>query len=121
MGEGGIMIKRFFYKVISVSLIFICGCATTYKIGEKFNADNVYKITNNETSQKQILQYFGSPWKKGLNNGKDVFIYSYEEIVFHVNDQVEKKGNTLVIEFDDLAHWFGAAEISFSCRFGQHY
>ena len=76
MGEGGIMIKRFFYKVISVSLIFICGCATTYKIGEKFNADNVYKITNNETSQKQILQYFGSPWKKGLNNGKDVFIYS---------------------------------------------
>lgn len=101
MGEGGIMVKKLILKVVMASLILLCGCATTYKIGEKFNSENVYKITNNKTTQKQILQYFGTPWRKGLKNGNDIFVYSYEEFVFKINHKVEKKGNTLVIEFDE--------------------
>jgi len=39
--------------------------------------------------------------KIGILNGNVVYTYCYEEIVFHLNDSVDKIGNTLIIEFDE--------------------
>ena len=76
-------------------------CATTYKIGKQYSTEHVAKIIIGKTSEKDIITYFGDPWKIGIINGNVVYTYCYEEIVFHLNDSVDKIGNTLIIEFDE--------------------
>ena len=86
--------------VVIIVLIFM-GCATTYRIGEFFKTDHLYEIEIGETNQEEIITMFGLPWRKGISNGNYVYIYSHEEITFKTDDTVIKKGNTLLIEFDE--------------------
>ena len=83
--------------LISGLLLF---CATTYKIGKQYSTEHVENITIGKTSEKDILSFFGDPWKTGIINGNVVYTYCYEEIVFHHDDSIDKNGNTLIIEFD---------------------
>ena len=53
------------------------------------------------TSFVRILTESRDPWKRGLLNGKVVYTYSYEEIVFRRDNSVDKMGNTLIVEFDE--------------------
>ena len=75
-------------------------CATTYKIGKQYSTEHVPKIVIGKTSEKDIIIFFGDPWKTGISNGNIVYTYCYEEIVFHQDDSIDKNGNTLIIEFD---------------------
>jgi outer membrane protein assembly factor BamE (lipoprotein component of BamABCDE complex) len=75
-------------------------CATTYKIGKQYSTEHVSRIIIGETSETDIITLFGDPWKTGILNGNIVYTYCYEEIVFYNDDSVDKRGNTLIIEFD---------------------
>jgi len=78
----------------------ISSCATTYRIGMPYPSENVSKIEIGKTSEKDIISYFGDPWKTGILNGNVFYTYRYEEFVFHHDDSIENIGNTLMIEFD---------------------
>jgi len=85
--------------MFAIILVF-SACATTYKYGKEFPVNNVNQIRIGITSQQDVLDLFGDPLKKGIINGNDVFIYTKENIIFN-GDDVEKKGDNLVIEFDE--------------------
>jgi hypothetical protein len=53
-----------------------------------------------KTTEQDIIAFFGDPWKIGILNGNVVYTYCYEEVVFQRDDSIEKRGDTLVIEFD---------------------
>jgi outer membrane protein assembly factor BamE (lipoprotein component of BamABCDE complex) len=93
--------SKLFYLFI---IVFVCGlitsCATTYKIGKQFATEDVVQIVIGETSPSDIISFFGDPWRTGIFNGNIVYTYCYEEVVFNHDDSVDKKGNTLIIEFD---------------------
>ena len=87
--------------IIILTAGFLTFCATTYKIGKQYSTEHVEKIMIGKTSENDILSFFGDPLKIGILNGNVVYTYCYEEIVFHLNDSVDKIGNTLIIEFDE--------------------
>lgn len=87
--------------VIVLVAAFLNSCATTYKIGRQYSFENVARIIIGETSENEILNFFGDPLKMGLLNGNIVYTYSYEEIVFNHDDSIDNNGNTLIIEFDE--------------------
>jgi len=87
------------FIIILVS-IFFAHCVTTYKIGKQFSTENVAKIVIGKTTEQDILAFFGDPWKIGILNGNVVYTYCYEEWAFQRDDTIEKRGDTLVIEFD---------------------
>ena len=95
------MLKRSNLIIIVLVAGFLTFCATTYKIGKQYSTEHVSKIIIGETSENDIITFFGDPWKIGLLNGNVVYTYCYEEIVFHHDDSVDKIGNTLIIEFDE--------------------
>ena len=84
-----------------IALFLTTGCVTTYKVGKIFKTENVANIEIGKTTQEDVLKMFGEPWRKGIANGKDVYIYTDEKIIFMMDDRVERKGNTLMIEFDE--------------------
>ena len=87
--------------IIVLVAAFLNSCATTYIIGKQYSTENVTRIIIGKTSEKDIISFFGDPWKIGILNGNVVYTYCYEEIVFNYDDSVEKNGNTLIIEFDE--------------------
>ena len=94
------MLKKVQNLIVVLIILSLIGCATTYKVGKMFKTDNVSKIEIGKTTQQEIIKMFGEPWRKGIANGNDVYIYTDEEIIFEIDDRVNRKGNTLLIEFD---------------------
>lgn len=92
------IVRCLFFPVILLSAL---SCATVYEVGEVFETQNIDKIEVGKTHQTDIVSMFGEPWRQGLSNGKDVFIYSHEKVIFRQDDSVDRQGNTLVIEFDE--------------------
>lgn len=86
---------------VTILLFSVASCATVYEVGEVFETQNIDRIEIGQTHQTDIISMFGEPWRKGLSNGNDVFIYTHEKIIFKTNDNVERQGNTLVIEFNE--------------------
>ena len=64
------------YTVIIIVIIIVFGfggCGGT--VGEKFNTSKVENITNGTTTQKEIKNMFGKPFKTGIQNGKSIWLY----------------------------------------------
>ena len=95
------MLKQINFIMIVLVSWLILSCATTYKLGKPYTTEHVSKIVIGKTTESDILTYFGDPWKTGIANGNVVYIYCYEEIIFHHDDSVDQNGNTLIIEFDE--------------------
>jgi outer membrane protein assembly factor BamE (lipoprotein component of BamABCDE complex) len=85
---------------IPLFAFLIFGCSTVYKIGKEFDLTNISKIKIGITTQQDIINYFGQPYRKGIANGDEVFYYTYEQIIFEKDRNVKKEGNSLLIEFD---------------------
>jgi len=95
------MLNKKYVWGFAIILFFVSSCATTiYKFGMEFDKKNIEKIVVGQTTQEQVMKWFGSPWREGLINGETVFTYSYEKVTFEANNKVSKTGDTLVIEFD---------------------
>ncbi len=85
---------------IALLAFLILGCSTVYKIGKEFDLTNISKIKIGFTTQQDIINYFGQPYRKGIANGDEVFYYTNEQIIFEKDRNVRKEGNSLLIEFD---------------------
>lgn len=87
------------YRDISISLMLLMvllfsGCAS---IGKDFPMQNVARIEIGITTQKQIIEMFGSPWRTGLESGQKTWTYgTYGYGLFQ-----EKRATDLVIRFDE--------------------
>jgi hypothetical protein len=54
--------------------LVLSGC---FYSGRDFVTTPVKNIENNVTTQREIYGYFGEPVRKGLENGYEIWIYSY--------------------------------------------
>jgi hypothetical protein len=63
-------------KVIGYLLISMVLAGCIY-YGRDFNTTPVKNIQNNVTTQREIFNNFGEPYRKGLENGYETWTYSY--------------------------------------------
>lgn len=84
-------------KVLGLSLVtmmLLNGCAT---IGNDFATAEVPKIQIGKTTQTEIIVKFGSPWRTGLEDGKQTWTYGK----YHYSMFGEPSAQDLVVRFDD--------------------
>jgi len=87
-------------KFARVFLLALCmlplvvGCGT---VGKKFDSSKVKNIQNNVTSQIEILDWFGVPYKEGTENNHTMWTYQLD--TWQAIGEGKSKG--LVILFDD--------------------
>ena len=60
--------------ILLVSLLFFYGCGST---GKNFNESLYKNIVAGITTHKEIQAMFGTPFKKGVQNGSKVWTYEY--------------------------------------------
>ncbi len=77
-----------------VSLILsLSACAT---IGHDFPASKVYDIQIGKTTQAEIQDMFGRPWRVGIDDGKPTWTYGS----YHYSAFGEARTKDLVVRFD---------------------
>ena len=85
-------------NLLRVFLLALCllvvGCGT---VGKYFDSSNVEKIQNNVTTQLEILDWFGVPYKEGSENKHTMWTYQVD--TWQAVGEGVSKG--LVILFDD--------------------
>jgi hypothetical protein len=59
--------------IVMTSILVFGGCGGT--VGGKFNTPNVANIINGTSTQKEIKNMFGKPFKTGIQNRKSVWVY----------------------------------------------
>ncbi len=74
--------------------LLISGCGTT---GKEFDETRVENIVNGTTTQDQVEELFGPPFKKGVLNGRPIWVYEYNKYMA-LGDDTSKD---LVIVFED--------------------
>ena len=75
------------------TLLLLGGCGT---VGESFNTSNVANIANGVTTQLDVKQMFGEPFKTGIQNGQPVWVY--EDHRYSIVS--ENKSKDLIITFN---------------------
>ena len=75
-------------------LFFLMSCGT---VGRNFNDSQIRSIQNNITSQIEILDRFGLPFKDGIENGQVIWTYQFDQ--WNFLGPAESKD--LVILFDE--------------------
>ena len=86
--------KKISFILLMVLLLSVwLGCVS---VGKDFNSEKVKDITNNITTQLNIIDWFGLPFKEGNENGYTMWTYQIDKWKL---GEVESKG--LVILFDD--------------------
>ncbi|MFH1369493.1 MAG: hypothetical protein ABII64_10265 [Elusimicrobiota bacterium] len=82
--------------VVSIfAVLLISGCAT---IGRNFEVSQVKNIQLGKTTQNEILSMFGTPWRTGIEDGKQTWTYGR----YHYGVFSETAAKDLVIRYDDL-------------------
>ena len=86
--------KKIPFFLLMVLLVSVwLGCAS---VGKDFDSAKVKDIKNNITTQLNIIDWFGVPFKEGNENGYTMWTYQIDKWNL---GEVESKG--LVILFDD--------------------
>lgn len=86
--------KNGVFGLLLLSLAFFSGCAT---IGRDFAAAQVPNIQLGKTTQKDIQAMFGTPWRTGMEDGKQVWTYGkYHYALFS-----QSTATDLVIRFNN--------------------
>jgi hypothetical protein len=60
--------------VAAVSLLGAAGCAT---IGHEFPVSSVPKLVIGETTRSDVARMFGTPWRTGLEDGRETWTYGH--------------------------------------------
>ena len=76
-------------------LLFLTACYGT--VGENFDSSQINSIQNHLTTQEQIFEKFGAPFKKGLENDQAMWTYQYDKW----NALGSAQSKDLVILFDN--------------------
>ena len=58
-------------------VIFLTSCYGT--VGKNFDSSELKSIQNNVTSQEEIFERFGAPFKKGIENGQGMWTYQFDK------------------------------------------
>ena len=81
--------------ILSIFIIpLVVGCGT---VGKDFDSSKITKIQNNLTTQLQVLDWFGVPYKEGTENRFTMWTYQVD--TWQAIGEGQSKG--LVILFDD--------------------
>lgn len=83
--------KRLWFALVVAGLLF-AGCGT---FGKNFNEDRVKDIKVRATTMEDILDWFGVPYKEGIENGNIMWTYQFDKYVMG-----ETKSKDLVILFN---------------------
>ncbi len=83
-----------FILVAALLMVFAIGCGT---VGKNFDSSRVKNIQNNKTTQAEVLDWFGVPFKEGNENGHTMWTYQFDK--YKVVGEPESKD--LVILFDN--------------------
>jgi len=75
-------------------LLFAIGCGS---VGKNFSSEKVQNIQNNVTTQSEILDWFGVPFKEGIENTHIMWTYQFDKY----NVFTEAQSKDLVILFDE--------------------
>ena len=85
--------KRTLYLLLTVLLFPLwLGCAS---VGKDFDSEKVKDIKNDVTTQLEIIDWFGVPFKEGNENGLEMWTYQYDQYSMGKSDSKD-----LVILFD---------------------
>ena len=76
-------------------LFFLTACYGT--VGKNFDSSQLKSIQNSVTSQEEIFQKFGAPFKKGIENNKAMWTYQFD--MWSALEPAQSKD--LVILFDN--------------------
>lgn len=79
--------------ILAVLTLAMAGCAT---VGQDFPAQHVADIRIGQTTQQDIKQMFGSPWRVGVENGKTTWTYGR----YYYSAGGQKQAQDLVVRFD---------------------
>lgn len=79
--------------VLMMLMLASAGCAS---VGHEFPAGQVQTIRIGETSQNDIINTFGNPWRTGIENGLKTWTYGN----YYVTLFGENEAEDLVIKFD---------------------
>ena len=78
---------------VAAFLTLAGGCAT---IGHQFAVENVPRVRIGETTKSDALQFFGTPWRTGLEDGRETWTYGqYRYSMFKA-----ARTRDLVLRFD---------------------
>ncbi len=88
------MIKTWMLCGVLVAGLFLQGCGTT---GKNFDESAADKIVVGSTTRTDVLVMLGKPFKKGIQNDKEVWIYEYNKYQA-LGDDTSKD---IFITFDD--------------------
>jgi hypothetical protein len=80
------------FITFTIFVISLAGCGS---VGKNFDSSNVQNIKNNVTTQEQIVEWFGEPFKKGHENGNTMWTYQYDKYSGRTT-----KSKDLVLLFD---------------------
>lgn len=82
--------------LLALSLFSLCpaGCAT---VGRDFPTTRVNEIQQGRTSQNEIREIFGPPWRVGMENGQTT--WTYGKYRYGLGG---KEAQDLLIRFDSL-------------------
>ena len=58
-------------------VIFLASCYGT--VGKNFDSSELKSIQNNATSQEEIFEKLGAPFKKGIENGQVMWTYQFDQ------------------------------------------
>ena len=58
-------------------VIFLASCYGT--VGKNFDNSELKSIQNNVTSQEEIFERLGAPFKKGIENGQVMWTYQFDQ------------------------------------------
>jgi len=83
-----------YFSVVMFLLLSFIGCAS---VGKDFDSKKVTNIKNNVTTQLEIIDWFGVPFKEGTENGYTMWTYQIDK--WRALGNMESKG--LVILFDE--------------------
>lgn len=80
--------------IFAMFVVFLSGCAT---VGKDFPVDKVNNITIGKTTQDELRELLGSPWRTGIEDGQQTWTYGkYNYSLFSA-----EKAKDLVVKFND--------------------
>jgi outer membrane protein assembly factor BamE (lipoprotein component of BamABCDE complex) len=80
--------------LLAMLVVAVAGCVTG---GRDFPVDRVSDIRMGETTQSEIREMFGAPFRVGIEDGQKTWTYlKYRIAAFR-----DERGQDLVIRFDD--------------------
>lgn len=80
-----------------VASLTVIGCGTS---GKEFNSALFDSIQNGHTTQEEVESMLGKPFKKGYQNGAEIWVYEHNKYkVFRILG--EDTSEDMVVIFDD--------------------